>query len=70
MLHDTRGLVTSAHESGRHDFLCLVQVSSVAVGRLGERPGSDLSRGFLAAESLVPVPQLQSMQDGYVELGR
>lgn len=66
--HDTRGLVTSAHESGRHGFLCSVQVLSEAGRGLGERPGSDFCWGFPAAESLLPVPQLQSIQGGSVEL--
>lgn len=30
--HDTRNLVTSASEPGRHNFLCLIQVLSAAGG--------------------------------------
>lgn len=69
VLHDTRGLVTSAHESGRHDFLCLVQVLSVAGGsggRVRGAHGSNLSLGFPAAETLVRELQLHSVQGGYV----
>lgn len=32
VLHDTWNLVTSAGEPGKHNFLCLIQVSSAAAG--------------------------------------
>lgn len=35
VLHDTRSLVTSAREPGRHNFLCLIQVLSAAGGTWG-----------------------------------
>ena len=58
LLHDTRNPVTSASAPGKHNFLCLIQVSSAA-GCTWEVPGLDLSGSFPAPDLVVLKPQLQ-----------
>lgn len=66
VLHDTRNLVTSAGEPGKHNFLCLIQVSRAAGGTREGRSLGPLPV-LPTPELVVPRSQLPSVRDVYVE---